>query len=534
MGVYVNLHIMPEKIDPRAWAEMYDLSLEIIRNYPDTPAAGMSWKKKSHYTVLLYSRDLEEEVHAPSERRWHVVGDMESGLMAESFMLFRDLANYRDSGHFPKKPGTKPRDILAELSLDEGTGACDVFSSKTQGHPYHYSMLAVGMLVESLFSPYACVTGDINRAQAERVIREAGRLAGPRLQLPVCTVAEVLLARLAPFHQGEKLVEAAQDLYLGDRDTLWRALGAFMDSESLARSMKKMLNDYTSPDQIGFISLMTDWLNATKDAERLASMICLEADGPLFPADAFVRALISTWITTKPEHFSFLEPLQRPEDQAETVGDQLASIFTDMIFTGKDISLHIPPGELAEKMARVFPEQGKTLASIITEETEKNIAALRKQSALLRERRARPAAEAMALPDGENSSYEDRKSIEVLRRRFKALREACIKQHSFTEKLPGRKVLWRAIVRYAAAQQIDVREDAWTWIDREEDPQILLFLLILASDSSMDYYMEKARTRIFEDREFCLKLHSLLTEDEQTCHSDEEKDSRGGGQRKNG
>ena len=375
-------------------------------------------------------------------------------------------------------------------------------------------MLAVGMLVESFFSPYACVTGDINRAQAERVIREAGHLAGTGLQLPVCTVAEELLARLAPFHQGEKLVEAAEDLFCGNRDTLWRALGTFVDSESLARSMKRMLNDYTSPDQIGFISLMTHWLNATKDAERLASMICLEADGPLFSADAFVRALISTWITTNPEHFSFLEPLQRAEDQAETVDDQLASIFTDMLFTGKNISLHIPPGELAEKMARVFPEQGKTLAAVISKRTKKNIAALRKQRKTLREHRARPAAEAMALPDGEDSCYEDRKSLEVLRRTFKALREACMKQHSFTEELPGRKVLWRQIVRYAAAQQIDLREDAWAWIDREEDQQILLFLLILAWDSSMDYYMEKARTRIFEDREFCLKVHSLLTEDQ--------------------
>ena len=98
MGVYINLHIVPEKIDPRAWAEMYDLSLEIIRNYPDTTAAGMSWKKKSHYTLPIYSRDLEEEVHVPSERRWHVVGDMESGLMAA--FSGKGTASHHEMGTF--------------------------------------------------------------------------------------------------------------------------------------------------------------------------------------------------------------------------------------------------------------------------------------------------------------------------------------------------------------------------------------------------------------------------------------------------
>jgi len=511
MGVFVQLYIVPGRIDPGAWAEMYDQTLEIIRKYPGTPAAGMNQEDLGFCTRLVYTRNLEHDVHLPDQRRWVVVGDMRSGTMAEDFTLYRDLSHYQRS----QGPADKVREILAELCTRERAHVSTVFNSKTQGCPYHYSMLAVGMLIESRFSPYACVTGDINRDQAERVIREAGHLAGTPLRTPVCTVAEELLTRLAPFSQVKEHLNNASTLFRGNSRDLWRAMGALVDRKSLACHVKSMLRGYSSPGQAGVIRLMIDWLNATGDVEALASIMCIDPDGPSFSPEAFIGALVSTWITVSPEHFDFLRSLERPGDQADTVEDQLASMFTTIMFTGKEIELHLTTEELSEKAARVFPEQGKALAGIIEEETRKAVRQLEKQKRRIEKQRSPRAV--TTLSDDEAFREESIKTMTTLRDKFTMLIEACRKKYIPYTGFPGREILWKHLVRQAEEQGITVREDAWAWIDREEDTGVLLFLLSMASIAFTSYDMVKVRIRIFEDREFCMMLLSLMKED-QDCN----------------
>ena len=82
----------------------------------------------------VYSRDIERDTNDPSKHHWHVVGDIDSLLMAESFEMNRNNNNYI------KKPD-KNVDIIEELIKeidDEQTSLSIIFDNKTQGYPYHY------------------------------------------------------------------------------------------------------------------------------------------------------------------------------------------------------------------------------------------------------------------------------------------------------------------------------------------------------------------------------------------------------------
>ncbi len=165
LSVQVNAHL--NEIDSERWEAVWLTSLQLLEQFPGTLAALRVVDHKAGRRTL-YSTDYLFEVGKPEER-WEVVGDLTSRRMAESYQLHRHVAFYGAS-HRAKKP--RGRDILwlSPKDRDSHMTGTPLFGNKSQGYPYHYCMLAIGMLLECSFPKQAVVHGDINRGQAEKTL----------------------------------------------------------------------------------------------------------------------------------------------------------------------------------------------------------------------------------------------------------------------------------------------------------------------------------------------------------------------------
>ena len=290
MGVYLTLSVLPAKIGPADWARCYDDSLTLLQSHPLT-LMRLSRASVGRTTRWVYTRQLEEvEDNRPSQRAWHVVGDIESLHRAESFRLYRQL---------PARglEEEAPIDIAAALAREHLCASAPYiwtpFSAKTQGEPYHFPLLAVGMLVEHRFPGAAMISGDMDRAQCESVLPWAQEVLGHALSLPVVVSPERLYRRLGEHFHGPQLMES---LLLLNRQSRREALIVVREAgelETLDAWFEQTLKTYQSPGQLGAIQLMVEWLNTTRDLPRLLHVACLDAQGPRFDPKDVLDVLIS-------------------------------------------------------------------------------------------------------------------------------------------------------------------------------------------------------------------------------------------------
>jgi len=217
LGIYVHLYIMPHKINPKKWKEVYEESLLLLKADPDG-AMGLKHKSFGFANLLYYSRTIESYIDKPDQRHWHVVGDMKSKKSAESFLMYYDL------NHYSKKVGKPERgrnDILYSKARNKGNYTT-VFSSKTQGYPYHYYILSVASLVESRFPSFALATGNINRNDSEEAVSWANSILKDKIDVPVCTDNARLRLRLKKYFKDQELTDIFEEFSRSDyRDFLY-------------------------------------------------------------------------------------------------------------------------------------------------------------------------------------------------------------------------------------------------------------------------------------------------------------------------
>lgn len=211
MGIYVHLYIMPHKINPKKWKEVYEESLLLLKADPDG-AMGLKHKDFGFASLLYYSRAIESDIDKPDQRHWHVVGDMKSKKSAESFLMYYDLNHYRKK---IGKPERSRNDILYSKARDKGNYTT-VFSSKTQGYPYHYFILAVASLVESRFPSFALATGDIDRNDSEKAVSWANSILKDKIDVPVCTDNARLRLRLKKYFKDQELTDIFKEFSRSD------------------------------------------------------------------------------------------------------------------------------------------------------------------------------------------------------------------------------------------------------------------------------------------------------------------------------
>jgi len=210
----------------------------------------------------------------------------------------------------------------------------EVFGDKTQGRPYHLPLLAAALVVESRLPGAARVWGDFDRDQAEAARTWAEEVLGRPLSLPVAVDAPALHARLARFHEGDRLVAAFASLYLGQPDQVLAALGAEHGEPALRRWLLDRLAQHSSPAQPGALQLLAAWLNGARSLEELCVLCCQDPRGPRYEAEALVRALASLSIAIPAQEKHWLTVIDRPTGRPMTSDEQIAAVALDMCLPG--------------------------------------------------------------------------------------------------------------------------------------------------------------------------------------------------------
>ncbi len=499
MGVYIRLGIIPEKIPAKAWRETYLKSLEFLNGYP-TPLMGLRRECVGSFERSVFTRRLENDQDDPENRHWHVVGDFDSMERAESFMLFSAIGHYFSEW----KPARQdvPEDIVRDLIKDD-TYSNNVFGDKTQGYPYHIAMLAVGMLVESRFPDFAAVSGDIDPDQARIAQTQLRDVLGEEIPLPLSVNAERLFTRISRYCNGPEVLQHFYELSRGYGEDLFRV----GDADTIKLWFRNNLRNYQSAGQLGIIGLLMLWLNAEQELKTLYYLACLDEEGPSFDPAEFTKALVSTWVTVPPSTRAALNLFHKPAGATDTVNTQMGSALLDISGAkGRDIRRYIDKQKVSAVLEELFPKDLRRLEKILnrkTREIEEMLSEIREP---VRKFERRNEAEPET---GDGRSFLFFESVEMLSEiqdmMFKLTAYAASKLILAVAKKPETsqwtvaEIKTRIIV-LCKKQGYRLTEDAWAWIDEEENRALLMLLFSYLTIDNHEQSFWNIRTAIFENR----------------------------------
>lgn len=255
------------------------------------------------------------------------------------------------------------------------------------------------------------------------------------------------MERIGRYLKGKDAIDCFDRLFRGDGETLFRIAPA----RDLEAWFTDELRSYQSPHALGVTRLAMHWLNADRDLATLCRIACLSESGPRFDPRAFAETLAATWITVPPDVRSALAPFDRPAGAPDSVYTQMGMALMDMGgFQGRRIRRHIPRDAVIAVLTDIFPEQAAPIRDAIDEQ-----------------------AGSIMLP----------------------------------EQLPG-SASWthaefvRMFERACDAHGINLTEDAWAWIDVEQDRDLLAMLIAFAAMNEREQRFWNMRLALCECRAF--------------------------------
>ena len=508
MGIYVSLTILPEHIGATGWKKSYEETLSFLQGCP-MQIMGLHSERIGSGDRLVQTRALEIDGDTPDQRHWHAVGDFESRMTGESFTFYRNINRYRFGSPREKHHAGETADIVKNL-MEKEKGTRRVFSEKTQGHPYHLPMLAVAMLVEDRFPRYAAAGGDIDIRQARNAQMLIKTVLGRDVAIPIVTDARRLYKRVSLFCRGSKAMERSLYLFRGDESAGLQAILDTTDRGGLEEWFLGSLRQYDSPNRLGTIDLLIQWLNATQDLPALCHMACSDKRGPGFNPVEFASALAFTWLSVPENERDSIAILLKPEGAAYTVDDQFGTVFMDAAgMKGRLLRYFLKPEKALEILARSFPAH----AGLIRRAFRQRTAQIRADLAQLRRPLQEYAGKAGADSDpetGDGSSLLRLTSIEnASRTQMLMLQAVAVVVRRGREFLQRRAAglfngsaarLRDKVLRGAEQQQLVLTEDAWRWIDAETDKELLGLLLCLLSLKEREQTLCNVRKAVFESR----------------------------------
>lgn len=202
MGITISVAVDPTCISKTAWQRVYDETVTILRAWPDPPIRP-GYREVAGVEIVAYTRNVVQP------DGWHICGDANSRLTAESIELSRELGV--DDPRDP--PSDLPLRILASWEPPyDGQGLHWLLNRKTQGRPFHSLVLAIAMLIEHRLPHAAFATGDFTPDEARAAQSQLRTILGETIPLPMCTRPERLRERLRPHVQDHDLDDAVESL----------------------------------------------------------------------------------------------------------------------------------------------------------------------------------------------------------------------------------------------------------------------------------------------------------------------------------
>jgi len=336
MGVYISMDILPNEIDSKEWEAVYEESLELIRAYPflsrevDRDTYEETWV----YALRGDERELEND-----QKGWHVFGDYQTMQGAESFILYRNIENYRKSDHVSEGC----RDVLAELINLEvfynqkerqlPIDSVRVFNGKTQGLPHHNYLLAIVCLFESRFPEQVVVSGDISIGQMNQAVKWANTILQKPIQITERIDNGKLLKRISRIVGDEyDALSAFISLTLQAEDFALGKIIREQFSEEVIRAYYIEQFKQYDVSMIGFRNTLSSFFNLGFHVEEACDICVLDHDGCRYDAQEFAETVLSmNWNDGKSRVDDELLAYNQPErEMPETIYSQMGKTFFKM------------------------------------------------------------------------------------------------------------------------------------------------------------------------------------------------------------
>lgn len=460
MATHILLDVVPQRIDPAAWAEAWEEARVLLSGQR---LYGYDWVTVAGVALPVYTRGVERDAGDAAARRLSVAGERATFSFGAPQTLHRDLGHYLGRCPLDGARAAPPDDVLLAAAGVEADGAAErpppphpvprASRRRPAGHVRDgvvpvlgdapcasacaLPILGAAMVIEGRFPRHALVSGDVDRDRAEAARRFAEGALGRPVALPVRVDAWRLSERLGARLHGPALIAAVRRLHLAAPAARAAALIALFGRAAVEPWWLDEIGAATG-DGAATRGLLAAYLEASHhDLPRLAGLTCLDARGPRWSPDALARDLA-----------------------ALRLGEDAVAAAFGVVFGGGAARL------LAVfRAARAAPADPDPPAEV---GADPPLAALESPADLTPSRRARVlAAAARARAEAERADP------------------------------PAR---WPETFAALIAQRgPTLTEDAWAWIAREEDPSLKAFLAALAA-IDLDGEVRRA---LFENRALC-------------------------------
>jgi hypothetical protein len=468
--MHVILDIIPDRIDAAAWADAFEETLRLLEAHP-ARLLGYGFRAPSGVRVPVYTRRVEQGGSDPAERRWCVVGDRATLGTGERQRMYKDLARYIVRSPSPRAAIVADDILVAAASTAfqaQGTplsapGAVRVFGEGDQSEPCRLPLLAAAMVVESRFPRHALVMGHFEREHAEVARRWATSLLGRGVALPVRVDAFRLVERLGVALEGAPLLEGVERLLLGPPGGRERTLLGLFGRAVTEPWFLAKLREHATPDTPDARRALAAYLDATRDLGRLATLACLDVRGPRWAASAFVAVAASM-----PEPRN----LARPRFDDAAINLALGPVLGPAALERQSRPIVYDPAARSAPVPAVEPVSLETLACLSS--------------------------------PGELDA----------RGRECVLAVACAAREAQAQLAERGDTGATAIAALLARGGPTLTEDAWDWIEREEDPGLSAFVRGLSAMSPASAEQAAVRRALLENRALCRHAASLAREDD--------------------
>ena len=337
IGITVSTHVSKER-----WKDVYEEAL------------GLAEK-------LDLADHQEREIHGhvvrclvpTTETEWNG----KKGFWVVANYYYRDSA---EGFFFPKElqppEDDEPVDILALRASQIDVVRTKIpeknyqmlWGDKTQGHPYHISLLAIGCLVQDRLGDDALVHYDINAGQCRRAVKIANKYLDQPIRVPFQCDIDPWFERISRVNMedGEK-IRIAVDLFIGRKNAdFGEKLRSAFPNSLLMQYWEEEFANYNMKSK-GFAWMLKDYLSMGFDVGELCEIVKFTDKEGNDLHEQFIGMLMDSKLHWKEKDCSDWM-VQDPEDPAlESVESLLIRAFASGARNRK-VNRYIPIGELRQ------------------------------------------------------------------------------------------------------------------------------------------------------------------------------------------
>ena len=373
IGIVINLHLIPRRISPKEWREVYQESLKLVEAY-DFMDRIEARRNGLRYFFAQKSKDrplfMNREGHG-----WLAVGDLRTGEGTGEFMLSEDIHAYMpDEGTRRQRKDRGEEILLNSLEGMNGVkkpqGCVNIWGNQTRGTDSHIYLLAIACLIVSRFPEAAMVSGDISVGQCRRAVRWANQYLVKEIGLPVTGQMDRLLVRLGSSALPEK--DYLNPLYQLTDEAKGTQMGDFLRKEFSREEIYDYYRQRFLPYQAGqrgFARVMKEYLEMGFDFQQLCRLAVTDPNGVQAEPEEFLRRILESKLHIREkETFDFAKAARERADQEENdrEGDLPARIFC--MLTGienKNVNAYYPLSKIREDCKKVFGDKYRDIDALI-------------------------------------------------------------------------------------------------------------------------------------------------------------------------